>query len=336
LNATRSAYALLAAGCLTGLLLVQGAAGMASTSLPLHAVARVPLPGISARFDYQSFDPATNELWIAHMDANQLIAFDVARLRVTKTIPAPGVHGVLVIPSLDRVYASATNKHEVLTIKASTGTVLARTPAGQYPDGLAYDPVERRIFVSDEGGGVETVLDVSGHRIATIPLGGDAGNVQYDPVSARVLVDVQTLNQVAVIDPRSVRIVRRLAVPDCLSDHSLLIDAHDRLAFVTCEGNATLLTLNLRTMTFTARFRIGTSPDVLALDPSLHWLYVSSESGVVTVLAETPGGVLELGRAFLATAAHTVAVDPMTHLVYFPLQIGSDGGPQLLIMKPNT
>ena len=56
---------------------------------------------------------------------------------------------------------------------------LAQARAGQYPDGLAYDPVERHVFVSDERGGVETVIDAAGRRIATIPLGGGAGNVQY-------------------------------------------------------------------------------------------------------------------------------------------------------------
>jgi DNA-binding beta-propeller fold protein YncE len=287
-----------------------------------------------ARFDYSSFDPSTNWLWIAHMDANQLLAYDVARQRVVRTIPAPGVHGVIAVPSLGRVYASATNAHQVLTLDSRTGAVLARAPAGEYPDGLAYDPVERHVFVSDEGGGIETVLGARGHRIGTIPLGGEAGNVQYDSGSGRILVDVQTLDEIAVIDPRSNRIVRRLRVPDCVSDHSLLIDASHRLAFVACEGNAALLTLDLRDMRFTGHFQVGQSPDVLALDNSLGRLYVSAESGVVTVLAETAHGARELGRAFLATEAHTVAVDPTTHLVYFPLQLGNDGWPQLLIERP--
>jgi hypothetical protein len=63
-------------------------------------------------------------------------------------------------------------------------------------------------------------------------------------------------------------------------------------------------------------------------------LYVSAESGVVAVFAETAHGARKLGQAMLATEAHTVAADPRTHLVYFPLQAGSGGTPQLLIMRP--
>jgi DNA-binding beta-propeller fold protein YncE len=228
----------------------------------------------------------------------------------------------------------STNLREVLTLNARTGAVLAHASAGLYPDGLAYDAADRHVFVSDESGGVETVLNTGGHQVATITLGGDAGNVQYDPVTRRVFVDVQTRNEIAVIDPRTNRIVRRIHVPNCVNDHSLLIDSPRRLAFVTCDGDAHLLTLDLRTLKFAGPFKVGDSPDVLAFDPSLRRLYVSAESGVVGVFAETARSVRPLSLGFLATEAHSVAVDPHTHLVYFPLQQGSNGGPQLLIMRP--
>jgi len=312
----------------------QARAASTGSGLPLRAVARLPLSGGDVRFDYTALDPGSNRLYIAHMDASQLLVFDLRRRRIVKTIPAPGVHGVIAVAQLGRVFASATSAREVLTIDAKTDAVVARAPAGQYPDGLAYDPVERHVFVSDESGGVETVLDARGKRIATIPLGGGAGNVQYDAGSKHVLVDVQTRNDVAVIDPRTNRIIERIPMPGCSNDHGLYVDSARRLAFVACDQNATLLTLDLRTMTVTGHATVGDTPDVLAFDPSLRRLYVSAESGVVAVFAETAHGLRKLGQAFLATEAHTVAVDPRTHLVYFPLQSGSTGGPQLLIMRP--
>ena len=199
------------------------------------------------RFDCTSLDPSTNRLYVAHMDAGQLLALDVRTRRVVETIPAPGVHGVLAVLSLGRV------------------------------------------FVSDESGGVETVFDVRGHRVATIDLGGEAGNVQYDPGSGRGLVDVQTRNEVAIVDPRRNRIVRRVI------------------------GSAS----------------VGDSPDVLAFDSSSRRLYVAAESGVFAVFVEHGRSLTKLGQALLAPEAHTVAVDSRTHLVYFPLQSGSSGRPQL-------
>ena len=310
------------------------AAAAPSGGLPLRLVTDVPLPGPSNRFDYTSLDPARNRLYIAHMDADELLAFDVVRRRVTRRIPAPGVHGVIAVPASNRVYASATVAHQLYTLDAVTGAVLARAPAGDYPDGLAYDPVERRVFVSDESGGIEAVFDAAGHRIGTAKLGGEAGNVQYDPRSGRVLVDVQSRNELAVIDPRRVKVVQRVPLPGCEHDHGLHLDPPRRVAFVACDGNAVLLTLDLDRMRVLARATVGSDPDVLALDTSLHRLYVAAESGEVTVFAEHGRRLVKLGQAELAPEAHTVAVDPRTHLAYFPLERGPDGRPQLRIMAP--
>ena len=300
----------------------------------MRIVAGVPLPGPDNRFDYTSLDPETDRLYLAHMDAGELLAFDVRRRRVVARVPAPGVHGVIAVTEINRVFATATDAHQLLTIDSRSGRVLRRAPAGEYPDGLAYDPADRQVFVSDETGDVETVFDARGRRIATVPLGGQAGNVQYDRGSGRILVDVQTTDEVAVIDPRVHRVVRRIGLPGCDHPHGLLVDAPRRVAFVACDGNARLLTLDLGRMRITGSASVGRSPDVLAFDNGLRRLYVASESGVVAVFAERGSRLQKLGQAMLAPDAHTVAADSRTHLVYFPLQRGAGGKPELRIMKP--
>ncbi len=304
-----------------------------TSGLPLKEVARVALPGASNRFDYTSIDSAGERLYIAHMNSDELLVFDLKRRRVIRRVAAAGIHGVIAVPQLGRVFASATDDHQVLTLDSRTGKVLARAPAGSYPDGLAYDPVERHVFVSDESGGVESVIDARGKRIATVELGGEAGNVQYDAGSRHVLVDIQSRNEVAVIDPRSNVVVRRIPV-GCDHPHGLLVDSPRRLAFVACDGDAKLLTLDLRRMKVTATSTVGQDPDVLAFDPSLRRLYVAAESGEVAVFTESGHALRKLGQKRLAPSAHSVAVDPGTHLVYFPLE-DVDGRPVLRIMRPS-
>lgn len=296
-------------------LLLVSSALAAVTGLPLTQTARIPLSGASNRFDYLSVDPASRRLYIAHMDSGELLVFDLARGRVIHTIKAPGVHGVIAVPQLGRVFASATDDHEVLTLDAKTAKVIAHAPAGDYPDGLTYAANVKHVFVSDEAGGVETVINSSGRRIATIALGGGAGNVQYDAGSGHI-------------------IIRRISVP-CDHPHSLLIDSPHRLGFIACEGDARLLTLDLDNMKITGITLVGATPDVLAFDPKLGRLYVAAESGTVAVFNEGGKRLRKLGQAFLAPAAHTVAVDPTTHRVYFPLERGTTGQPELLVMKPS-
>ena len=200
---------------------------------------------------------------------------------------------------------------------------------------MAYAPGVNELFVSDELGGTETVIDTrDDRRIATIPMGGRVGNSQYDPVSRLIFADVQTRDQIVAIDPGTNRIVRRYALPDsCHHDHGLLIDAPARLAFVACDGNARLLLLDMNDMRVLSVHEVGPDPDVLAFDPGLRRLYVASESGVVAVFGLDHGRLRLLGRRFLAYEAHSVAVDPRTHRVYFPLQ-DVNGHGVLRVMAP--
>ena len=72
---------------------------------------------------------------------------------------------------------------------------------------------------------------------------------------------------------------------------------------------------------------------MLAYDPGLGRLYVAAESGVVTVFSPTANRLHQLGQAHLADKAHSVAVDPVTHLVFIPLE-RDPNKPGLRVMQP--
>jgi YVTN family beta-propeller protein len=85
------------------------ASAPAADLAPLELVADVPLSGAAVRFDYQNLDVANNRLYIAHMDADELVVFDTKTRSVLATLAGfPRVHGVIVVPELNGVYASAT------------------------------------------------------------------------------------------------------------------------------------------------------------------------------------------------------------------------------------
>jgi DNA-binding beta-propeller fold protein YncE len=299
----------------------------------LRQVAEIPLPGPAVRLDYQSLDTTSNRLYISHMEAGEMIVFDVKGQRVAATVGGlPRVTGVCAVPELGKVYASVTERDDVAVIDARRETVVARLGRIGFPDGIAYAPDVNKIYVSDEAGGGELVIDgVKDRVVATIPLGGEAGNTIYDPGSHRVLVAVQTRNEIAVIDPATDRVVARHRLPGASHPHGLALDVTGRLLFVANQDNGTVMTVDLHTMRVTGSERVGESPDVLAFDPGWRLLYVACESGAVTVFAETEGGLTSVGEIHMPHA-HTVAVDPRTHLVYLPLQ-DVRGRPVLRIME---
>lgn len=304
-------------------------------ALPLTLVRDIPLPGHAARLDYESFDSRSRLLFIAALGDGSIDVVDTTRQRLASTVAnVSAAHGVLAIPELGRVYASATGTDELIALDERTLRVIGRTPAGDYPDGIAYDPKTTRIFVSDEHGGTVTVIaTATTTRIATIALGGESGNIQYDPGTQRMVSAEQTHNRLIEIDPRTLGIVGRVSLPGCAGSHGLYIDAPARSAFVACENNSQLIVINLNTMREVQSVSVGDTPDVLAFDAGLRRLYVASESGIVSVFHERFGRLRLLGQAFLAHEAHTVAVDPATHLVYFALE-NVNGRPALRVMRP--
>lgn len=290
--------------------------------LPLQQIADVSLIGGPSRFDYQSLDSRSGLLFVARPAANSITVFNITSNRVVIEIAnIPNVHGVLVIPELGRVYATATENNLVYVINERTYRVITKIPVGVAPDGLAYDPVDHKVFVSDETGKNDAVIDTrSEKRTALIPLGGEAGNTQYDAASNRIFVNVQTLNQLIAINPKNNAIVARYPLPGCDTNHGLNIDEVQRLAFIACTGNAKLLMLDMRSMKVVSVQSIGENPDVLALDSNWHLLYVASESGVLSVFDEGGRILKKLDEGFVATNAHSVAVDQKMHRIYLPLE----------------
>jgi len=55
---------------------------------PLRQVADIPLPGKAVRFDYQSLDASHGRLYIAHMNADQLVVFDTKKREVVANLTA--------------------------------------------------------------------------------------------------------------------------------------------------------------------------------------------------------------------------------------------------------
>ena len=305
-------------------------------TLPLRTLNDVLLTGGATRLDYQSLDSESGRLYIAHLGSDLMTAFDVNKQTIVGDVKnLKRVHGVLAVPEIHRVYASATGTNELAVIDDQTLQIVARVPTGDYPDGVAYASKEGKIYVSDLHGKTDTVIDArTNQRLTTIALGGSAGNTQYDSVSDRIFVTVDGRNELAEIDPHSDQITSRYPLTGCRGGHGLLIDSEHRLAFAACEENAKLVLFDLEAKKATATYSVGSDPDVLAFDKAFGRLYVSAESGIISVFDERGRSLEKVGEGFFAASAHSVAVDGRTHRVYFPLQ-NVGGKPVLRIALPS-
>ncbi|MDB5101205.1 MAG: lactonase, 7-bladed beta-propeller family protein [Cyanobacteria bacterium RYN_339] len=299
---------------------------------PFTTVTDIPLAGGADRLDYESLDADRHLLFVAHLGSSMVHVIDTGSNTVKATIgDIASAHGVLAVPALKRAYATATSSHELVVIDEDSLKVIARVPAGNAPDGLAYAPNAHAIFISDEGGSKETVVDVSTNQtLGQIELGGEAGNTQYDAVSDRIYVNVEPKDEIAEIDPATRAVVARHPVPGAGGAHGLLLDSANRQAYVAGEAGGKLSLVDMNTWQVLDTQPVGAYPDVLSLDVGRGLVYVAAESGTVSVFKAGQLKLQKIAEGYAASKAHVVLADPESHLLYLPLE-NVDGKPVLRI-----
>ena len=194
----------------------------------------------------------------------------------------------------------------MVAIDEDSGEIVFRAPTDTYPDGLAYDPIRRTVWTTNESAGTETVIDAdTGAVRATVPLGGEVGNVVYDSFLDQMVVAVQGRNDLAVIDPVSFTVTERIPTPGCDHPHGQALDDTDQVMFVGCEANATMVTVDLANRNVIDHHDVGETPDVLAYDPGAHRIYVAAESGWVSVFDHDHGHLTARGVRRIWPMVHT-------------------------------
>jgi DNA-binding beta-propeller fold protein YncE len=311
--------------------------GTGHATLPLALVTDVGLPGNPSRFDYQDLDPDRGHLVIAHMNDSEVLVVNLGDYSLAGRIPnIDTVRGVVVANPVNRIFASAMNGQVVL-IDATTLQEVGRAATGTAPDGVGWDPVDSVVASSDQGAGALSLIGSAGTgtRIP-VPLGSETGNIIYDASRGLFWVTVvQTTppDQLVGVDPKTGAVQQSINLPGCDGAHGLRLHPDNKSALIACEGNNTLARVDIASGTVVTA-PTGVGPDVLAIDPGLNWLYVAAESGHVFIFDIGQPGLHDIGHENPGATAHTVAVDPATHRVFFPLVSGTNGAPVLRVMKP--
>jgi DNA-binding beta-propeller fold protein YncE len=113
--------------------------------------------------------------------------------------------------------------------------------------------------------------------------------------------------------------VARHALASCEHPHGFIVAPKGGVGYVACDGNDKLLTVDLATGRVLKKQPVAHDPDVLATDTDR--LYVAGESGNLSTFNIANASAPEsLGDVFVASDAHTVAVDPLSHRLYFALK----------------
>lgn len=300
-------------GLTLGVTAVLAASAMTATAPGFTVTERIAGP--DGGWDLASVDPSARLLYVAR--SSGVMRIDLATSKVTSdVIPLQRGHGILAVPGTDRVIATSGGAGKAILFQGATGKVLAEISVGKNPDAIAYDPATRTVWVMNAGSGDASVIAPdTGKVLATVPIGGSLELGAADG-SGRMYVNVEDKNDVAVLDTRARKLIKRLPLPGCDGPTGIAYAAKAKLLISACANGVAKVTgvdgHDGGSVT------IGGHPDGAVFDDKRQLALIPTASdGKLNVVALTPSPHL-VEQASTQAGARTLAFDAASETAYLP------------------
>jgi DNA-binding beta-propeller fold protein YncE len=311
---------------LCGLLLAACTPGVDPLKNPLTSIANIQLPVPSAEaagapsLDLLTVDTRNELLYVPY--TNTLDIVDLRTRTIKGQVPnLPGIKSIALSPDPNIVFTGDGGDNRVAVIDVAKLKVIdeVKTPLGN-PDAILYDATNDTVVVSQSGPSPNlTFIDRSSHKvIGSLPLPGGPELMTIDPHAGHIFLAMHDQDEVLVVDGATRQVLQTYKGCDIKSPVGVAFDADHGRLFV---ANGILHSANVVSAIDVVLDRclgsidIGHGPDQAAVNDHLHHLYVAnsgtSNLSVIDTATLKPLGVNGTGRA-----AHSVAADPTTDLVY--------------------
>ena len=309
-----------------GLLLAACTPGVDPLKNPLTSIANIQLPPPGAEaagspsLDLLTVDTRNELLYVPY--SNTLDIVDLRSRTVKGQVPnLPGIKSIALSPDPNIVFTGNGGDNRVAVIDVAKLKVIdeVMTPVGN-PDAMLYDATNDTVVVSQSGPSPNlTFIDRTSHKvIGSLKLPGGPELMTIDPHAGRIYLAMHDQNEVLAIDGATRQILQTYKGCDIKSPVGMAFDADQGRLFVAngIQHSANVVsTIDVVLDRCLGSIDIGHGPDQAALNEHLHHLYVAnsgtSNLSVIDTVSLKPLGVNGTGRA-----AHSIAADPTTDLVY--------------------
>jgi DNA-binding beta-propeller fold protein YncE len=316
----RAIASCLAAGCLAASISGQGSAVAApAANAGGYSVAKTLPIGGEGRWDYILCDPQSKLLYVSRQTHTQIVEADSGKV-VADLKETPGVHGVALVPELNRGFTSNGKSNSVTIFNLKTHAVLGTTPVGENPDAILYDPGSKKLFTFNGKSQDATVLDPAADpgakAVATIPL-GDKPEFAASDGHGHVYVNLEGKASVVEIDTKAMKAANVWKIEGGEGPSGMALDAAHHRLFLGCD-NEVMAVMDAQTGKTIATVPIGKGVDACGFDPGTGEAFASCD-GALTVARETaPGKFESVQTVTTRSGARTLALDPTTHTIYLP------------------
>jgi len=301
------------------LLVTAAAFAVFAASTGYHVVKEIKIGG-EGGWDYPEMDGAARRLYLSH--ASHVVIVDPDAGKVVGDIPdTPGVHGIQIVPSLNRGFISNGRGNNVTIFDLKTLKTISQPATGENPDSIRYEPKTGRVFTFNGRSNNSTAIDAkTGMVVGTIPLGGKPEFSQADD-RGHIFVNIEDTNEVVDIDAAKPGVTKRYSLKPCDGPSGMAIDLKSRRLFSVC-GNRMMAISDPDAGKVIATPAIGPGPDGVVFDPSTGYAMSSNGGdGTLTIVKEDAGKWEVLENVATARGARTIALDTKTHNVYLPTAV---------------
>ncbi|HWY73203.1 MAG TPA: YncE family protein [Burkholderiaceae bacterium] len=288
----------------------------ALAALPEYRVtAQLPVAG-PVRWDCVFVDQRAHRLYVAQ--GTQTDVIDTTRDTLVGTIrDTHGVHDIAVANELGLVFTSNGADNEIGVYDLATRRPVRSIKTGTNPDAIVYEPASQRIVAFNGRSHDITVADArTGTPVgAAIPVGGKPELAVADG-RGLVYFNIEDTAEVAALDARNGKLVRRYSIAPCDSPTGLDVDPQGRL-YSAC-ANGLMVVSDPVAGKVIGQAGIGAGPDGVAwLDG--YAISANGRDGTASVIGETtPGHFETLATVTVAPGARTIAADRDLHKLYLP------------------
>ena len=290
------------------------AVGFVSPVAGYHIAKKTVLGG-EGGWDYLYCDSAARRIYISR--STHVMVVDADSYAVVGDIPnTPGVHGIAVVPDLNKGFTSNGRDNSVTIFDLKTLKETGRVSVGKNPDAIVYDPVSKRVFTFNGGSQDTTAIDAKTGAVAgTIALGGRPEFAVSDE-KGHVYVNIEDKSEVVQIDANKLSADARWPLTPGEEPSGLAIDRKLRRLFSVCS-NKLMVVLNADNGHVVTTVPIGTGTDAAAFDPETGFAFSSNGEGTLTVVHEdSPDKYTVVENVATQRGARTMTLDPKTHRVF--------------------
>lgn len=277
-----------------------------------HVLKNIVLGGTTG-WDYISMDSVHRHLFIGRQKYMDVVNVDSGKL-VAKVTGMPGVHGMLLVPQLDRGFTVNNGNHTSTILNLKILKPIDTVKVGPFPDSYAYDPVTKRAFIMNSDAEKGTATDaVTGKVTGTVALDGQPEFSVADG-KGHIFVNITDKNQMLEFDARTLRVLHRWSLGPCEGSSGLSMDLVNRRLFTACD-NEKMVVMNADTGKIVAALPTGAGDDCSIFDPYTHNAFASNGGcGSLTVIHEySPDNFRVVQTVSKAPGARTMALDMKTH-----------------------